>query len=149
MGIDVVGTVLRIVLNDKDGGLSPQRTVAYRIDEFSKSEVIARNAGLGGEGPRSGSIGVVFSETHDDELRHVSLLDELLILSKHDLDQIHVSFASFPTGADTEVRTHVSDESWNFSFHQHVSLSVRGAFAVLFVGSIADPSPLAGIPYIS
>jgi hypothetical protein len=37
---------------------------------------------------------VVFTQTHDDELWHISVLHKVVIFSKHDIDEILVTLAT-------------------------------------------------------
>ena len=64
MGVDVVGAVLGVVLDDEDRRLGPVLAVADRLDEPAQRQVVAGDAGLRRErarascrscGPRPGS----------------------------------------------------------------------------------------------
>ena len=67
MGIDVVGAVLGIVLDDEDRHLRPEFAAARGSHDLAHADIVAGDAGVGGRRAGGRAAGVVFAERHDGE----------------------------------------------------------------------------------
>src|SRR5208282_2864398 len=69
MGIDVIGAILRVVLDDEDGGVVPVGTVGEGIDYAAYRQIVVGDRGLrrGLAGTRAS--GVVVGQVEERELR--------------------------------------------------------------------------------
>ncbi len=80
VGIDMVGTVLGVVLHDKNGGFRPELTVADAFNDSSQGQVIVGHHRTRRWLADAGAIGVVIRKPHDRQLRHAVMGLEFLEL---------------------------------------------------------------------
>src|SRR5215470_5850741 len=73
MRIDVIGTVLRVVFENEDGGVFPVGTVRDRLDDAAEGEIVIGNVGGRSRAPGPCASGVVVGQMHRDELREFPL----------------------------------------------------------------------------
>jgi hypothetical protein len=71
MGVDVVGTVVRVILGYEDGGVFPVAAVRDDLDQPSEREAIVRHVGLRREFARGGALRVIVGKPDELECRQV------------------------------------------------------------------------------
>ena len=59
MGIDVIRPVLRVVLDDEDGGLRPEFRAANGLDDLTERQIVVGQIGGGGRFAEGGAGGVI------------------------------------------------------------------------------------------
>src|SRR5262245_25866222 len=78
MGVDVIWTVLRVVLDDEDRELVPHLAFRYRLYDLADRRVVRRNLRLGSKRAGCGSLRMVLPEAHHHEIRNAVLAVHLL-----------------------------------------------------------------------
>ncbi len=69
MGVDVVGTVLRVVFENENGGIVPVRAVGDGVDDAANGKVVVGNGGCGTRLALSAAGGVIVGKAQENELR--------------------------------------------------------------------------------
>ena len=70
MGVNVIGAILRVILENENRGVLPICAVRYRLDDAPNCEIVVRDCrGRRGDA-RLGGRGVIVGQAQQDELRH-------------------------------------------------------------------------------
>ena len=62
MGVHVVRPVLRVILDNEDGGFGPELRVADRFDDLPESQIVVRDVGRGCPGVTRGAVGMIVGQ---------------------------------------------------------------------------------------
>ena len=90
MRIHVIGTVLRVVLDDEDRCFSPELRMGQRFDEHPERQIVVRHGGDGRPLVGSRARSMIVGQPHDLQPRHVALLFKALQLRDKPLDALHI-----------------------------------------------------------
>ena len=128
VGIDVVGAVLRVVLDHKNRHFLPKLAVRRGFNDASKREVVARDAGVGRERAGRRAARVIFTERHDCELRERAACLRVVQVVDPVFHEIHVAERKriFPLPAIGR---------WH----------ARGAFAVVAIRDAVAPAQIPDV----
>ena len=69
MGVDVVGTVLRVVFEDEDRGVVPVRAVGDGVDDAANGQIVVGNGSCGTRLALCAAGGVIVRKAQENELR--------------------------------------------------------------------------------
>ena len=149
VGVDVVGAVLGVVLDDEDRRLGPGLAVRDRLDEPAQGQVVAGDAGLGRERAGRGAGGVVLAQAHDDEPGQVAVLLELAELLEEDRRRCRCRGTALPALA-----TPKSGQMWPTRPGTRPSIRNEPSGwltrrAVLAVAAIGQAVAGAGVPEVA
>ena len=144
MRIDVVGAVLRVVLDDEDRGLRPELRVRHGLDDLAEGEVVVGDLCSRGGPAGAGAAGVVVWQPDDLQARHFALLLEAAQLGDETRGALHVGISHVEAA---ELRVDVALERGHFRRHR-----VAGFLAVrheLPVAAVGDTGFLRTVPEIA
>ena len=111
VGVDVVGAVLGVVLDDEDRRLGPELAVRDGLDQPAQGQVVAGHAGLRREGAGPGPRGVVLAQAHDDEVAAGCPVFSNSRYSFRNVSTLSVSRDRWPAAFGTPiVGAHVADQ---------------------------------------
>ena len=69
MSINVIGAILRIILENKDHAFLPHRTPAEIVDEFTYGQIVIGDMGKGCELALTKPFGMVVAKAHGIHMR--------------------------------------------------------------------------------
>ena len=67
--IDVIGTVLSVIFQNKNSSVVPVRAVGDRFDDATEGKIVIRNRGGGFGTTRPGTAGMVVGQVEQDKIR--------------------------------------------------------------------------------
>src|SRR5678816_3511004 len=97
MGINVVRTILRIILENEDCRRSPILALGQCFDQTSDREIVVRDIRTGCIRAGPGSLCVVAPDTNDLELRKIAVLFVLAELFEPAIDAVVVANLKVPS----------------------------------------------------
>ena len=145
----MIGAVLGVVLDHKDGRLPPRLAVAHALDQLAKRQVVAGDAGGRRKraGPRAG--GVVFAQAQHHQAGQLALLLELAVLGQKNVDVRRVSLLLPSHFGNRVAVAHVADEAGNGPFHAELTVRLTDAATVFAVVAIVESRACARVPKIA
>src|SRR5262249_39432320 len=91
--VDMIGTVLRVVLDDEDRELLPERAARDRFHDLADAQIVRGDAGFRRADARARALRVVLAERHDHEAPHRPALLHVVELRNEDVDRLIVAAA--------------------------------------------------------